>query len=295
MRLSVEELARLVRLKGRDQILLCLAAHTRPQWWATAAELAGVAGVHPRRARLALVALAREGLLDRKGETGGGSGNVARFRVASKGDQSDPVEPDQSDPVSGSLRSGSDPPPTRRTRAGDHAQQKETSEPSDPSSFVSASSLGSASDRSHHRPSVLGDRRGDGRTEGEIDQRLQTAVEWVHERLGVTSQMSTPGLLRLLNAGASDRELRAYALDQKRGIGPAFDGLEHARFRFGAACTEDRFELWRRARAARVRAEAERAKTEAFEHVEPSKRAPKAVSQVSAREMENFVRTMLRR
>jgi len=55
--------------------------------------------------------------------------------------------------------------------------------------------------------------------------------------------------MRLVNAGATEHELRAFLTDLERGTHPCFDGIEHAQFRFGAACTVDRFEKWRASRA----------------------------------------------
>ena len=91
----------------------------------------------------------------------------------------------------------------------------------------------------------------DGRTEvgKEFEQRLQRAVAWVQERQGIAPEMSTAGLTRLLNAGATDHELRAYAVEVRKGTHPCLDGVEAAKFRFGSSCTAKRFEQWRASRA----------------------------------------------
>jgi len=270
MRLSVEEVTRLVGLKGRDQILLYLAAHTRSQWWATARELASIVGVPLRRARLELVELASKGLLERKGT----NGIVARFRIASNLDQSDPGTRIKVIQVPGSKRSGS--------------------------SSSDARASGSLSGSGSHgttRPSVLGGPGGeepaaDGRTDGGDGDRAEpraalrnALLAWVEKRHAVEPRLSTPGLMRLLNAGATEHELRAFLTDGERGSHPCFDGLEHADFRFGAMCTEARFAKWR---ASRARAQPP------IVDVEPP-RPRRSVSAVSTREIEEFVRNKLRR
>jgi len=270
MRLSVEEVTRLVSLKGRDQILLYLAAHTRSQWWATARELASIVGVPLRRARLELVELASKGLLERKGT----NGIVARFRIASNLDQSDPGTRIKVIQVPGSKRSGSS--------SSDARARPDLSLDPDPMDQRVRPSGGVQG----------GNAATDGRTDGgEGEQRAElrnALLAWVEERHSVSSRLSTPGLMRLLNAGATERELRAYLTDAERGSHPCFDGVERAQFRFGAVCTLERFAKWRASQA--------RARAPIVDEPRPRpRRAVSEVSAVSAREMEEFVRTKLRR
>lgn len=97
-----------------------------------------------------------------------------------------------------------------------------------------------------------GEPAADGRTEGSKEPKAElrnALLAWVRERHNVEPRLSTPGLMRLVNAGATEHELRAFLTDLERGTHPCFDGIEHAQFRFGAACTVDRFEKWRASRA----------------------------------------------
>jgi len=71
----------------------------------------------------------------------------------------------------------------------------------------------------------------------------------VAERWGLSTRAVTPGLVRLLNAGATERELSAFLEDAQRGTHRAFNGVDQ-KFRFGCSCVPDRFELWRKSRTA---------------------------------------------
>lgn len=242
MPLTPAELERLAKLKTRDRVLLYLAAQTRAQWWSTAHELAGMVGLHRRRALLTLAALTSEGVLERKWS---GNGEPARFRVAPGVIESIRPSVIESIRPPRSSRSDSPVPPTRRTQARDHAQQKEDPDPSlDPRSMDQ-----------RVRPSggvQGGEPAADGRTEGSKEPRAElrnALLAWVQQRHNVEPRLSTPGLMRLVNAGATEHELRAYLIDGERGTHPCFDGIEHANFRFGALCTVERFTKWRASRA----------------------------------------------
>ncbi|HMG13332.1 MAG TPA: hypothetical protein VK571_09160 [Gemmatimonadaceae bacterium] len=85
--------------------------------------------------------------------------------------------------------------------------------------------------------------RGEGRAE------LRNAlVHRVADRWRLTTRSVTPGLLRLLNAGATERELLAFLADAERGTHRAFNGVDE-RLRFGCSCTAERFAIWRASRA----------------------------------------------
>ncbi len=242
MPLTPAELNRAAALKTRDQVLLLLAAQIRGQWWATAQELAGMTGIHLRRVQLQLAALTSSGVFERKWS---GNGAQARFRLAATAIDSIVVTAIDSIVVPRSTRSWSGAAPTRRTQARDHAQQRSDPDPSlDPRSMDQ-----------RVRPSggvQGGEPAADGRTEGSKEPRAElrnALLAWVQERHNVEPRLSTPGLMRLVNAGATEHELRAFLTDLERGTHPCFDGIEHAQFRFGAACTVERFAKWRASRA----------------------------------------------
>lgn len=131
---------------------------------------------------------------------------------------------------------------------------------------------------------------GRGRTDGGFEgsdpeaELRNSLVLAVAARWQLSPRIVTPGIQRLLNARATERELQAFLRDAERGSHPAFDGVGEEN-RFGRSCTEARFEIWRRSRA--------RAPAPAI--VDAPARPRRAVSNVSAKEMEDFVRKNLRR
>ncbi len=228
------------KAKTLDQVRLVLAAQRRRQWWATVQELATAADIHLRRAQLQLAALTSNGVFERKWS---GKGTAARYRLAATAIDSIVVTAIDSIVVPRSTRSWSDDAPTRRTHARDHARQR------------SDLSLDPDPIDQRVRPSggvQGGEPAADGRTEGSKEPRAElrnALLAWVQQRHNVEPRLSTPGLMRLLNAGATEHELRAFLTELERGTHPCFDGIQHAQFRFGAACTVERFEKWRASRA----------------------------------------------
>jgi hypothetical protein len=239
------------RLPRRSLILLfdaaCLLGWTNIKAIAELAEMAYDA------ARVALARLEREGWLVRDRDV---PRRLVRFRARVAG-----FEPIPQDRSNRSPRIGrTDPPgsvepipqdrlnaapPTRRTQARDHAQQRSDPDPSlDP---------GSMDQRVRPSGGVQGGEAAtDGRTEGSKEPRAElrnALLAWVQQRHNVEPRLSTPGLMRLVTAGATEHELRSYLTDAERGSHPCFDGVEHANFRFGAVCTPERFAKWRASRA----------------------------------------------
>lgn len=233
------------KLETSVRIRLFVAATLRSQWFRPPAEIYDAAEVSHRRAALELAKLVQEGWLERHEKGARNQELLVRFEPG--------VAPIKLIGAVRSLRSGrpdqvdrGDPsPPTRRTQARDHAQQRSDPDPSlDPRSMDQ-----------RVRPSggvQGGEPAADGRTEGSKEPRAElrnALLAWVQERHNVEPRLSTPGLMRLVGAGATEHELRAFLTDLERGTHPCFDGVEHAQFRFGAACTVDRFEKWRASRA----------------------------------------------
>jgi len=80
-------------------------------------------------------------------------------------------------------------------------------------------------------------------------------VDRVCQRWHLGPGQVTPGLMRLLGAGATDRELADFLADAERGRHPAFGGVDE-RQRFGCSCTAERFRIWRESRQRRPAVEA---------------------------------------
>jgi hypothetical protein len=251
MQLSAADVGRISKLKGRNQILLYLAAHTRSQWWATVQELSSISGVPQRRAELELNALASNGVLQRKGH---GQGTLARFRVVPR--TIEVIEPERSDRSNQIDRSD-----RTRTIRSIEPERSDRSFPSSMDARARARSGSSDLDRSSMeqrvRPSgeVVGGNPGaDGRTdvggEGAPAELRNALVQRVVERWRLPPRVVTPGLMRLLNERATEQELQAFLADAERGTHPAFDGVGDEN-RFGRSCTAQRFAVWRKSREPR--------------------------------------------
>ncbi len=231
------------KLETSVRIRLFVAAMLRSQWFRPPAEIYDAAKVSHRRAALELAKLVQDGWLERHEKGARNQELLVRFEPGAA-----PIKligavrslrsgrPDQ-------LDRGDPPPPTRRTQARDHAHQKPDL------------SLDPGSMDQRVRPSggvQGGEPAADGRTEGSNEPRAElrnALLAWVQQRHNVEPRLSTPGLMRLVHAGATEHELRAYLTDAERGSHPCFDGIQHANFRFGAICTPERFAKWRASRA----------------------------------------------
>ncbi len=127
----------------------------------------------------------------------------------------------------------------------------------------------------------------DGRTEVQGIPEVRGAdVQWLVELWGdgISGAIARQMLTRLFALGLSRRDARDFLADAKRGAHVAFAALDKAQFPLGAACSAERVERWCLARA-RARARDR----------EPREPQPRAVGVVSAREIEDFVRSQLRR
>jgi len=239
MSLSLAEFHIRKRLPRRSTILLFDAACLLG--WTTVKAIADLAGVSHARAKLELAELVRDGWLRREQQGSQSAKRKVRFSARVTGIAGDPSTGIVRDPSTGIVHDpGPGAAPTRRTHARDHAQQKETL------------SLDPGSMDQRVRPSRGVQGGTDGRTEGSKEPRAElrnALLAWVATRHNVEPRLSTPGLMRLVNAGATEHELRAFLTDGERGSHPCFDGLDHADFRFGAMCTVERFAKWRASRA----------------------------------------------
>lgn len=232
MPVSARRVMELSRL-SRNGILLCLAAETRPQWWASVRELAAISGVSPTRAKLELPELVDLGFFERRGD--GGKGTKGLFRVLTEKDRIDPS--------------------TQRAEGSDRSFHKDRIDPSPPAAVGSDRSSPSTSSharapappdpslKNSNRPSVL-EGSGEG-THGRGDQSLRGSdVRWVSAQWSVSGAVAHQCWTRLLGFGLSRGEGREYLEAARRGTHPAFNGLELATRPLGAACTWQRVEPW---------------------------------------------------
>jgi hypothetical protein len=260
MPLSARRVLELSRL-SRNGILLCLAAETRPQWWATVRELAVISGVSPTRAKLELPELAALGFFERKGD--GGKGAKGLFRVISEKDRIDPS--------------------TQRAEGSDRSFHKDRIDPSTQRAEGSDRSFSSSSSRARapappdpylknsNRPSVQeGSGEGHARP-GEISRPdlRGSDVRWICEQWSVSGTVAHVCWTRLLGFGLSRGEGREYLSAARRGSHAAFNGLEHAKRPLGATCTLERVTPWITWFRGRARPESSAARPPARPREEP--------------------------
>jgi hypothetical protein len=216
------------RLRRRSLILLFDAACLLG--WTTVQRIADLAGVPYDRARVELGELVRRGWLTREQR---GPRNPRWREVC----YASPVVTLHRSPVIGETGSHRSPVIGETLEGRARASDPDLSDPRSQDLI---------------RPSVLGGAGGDGRTDGgDQEPRADfrnSFLAWVEARHAVKPILARPGLDRLSKHGATEHELRAFLTDLERGSHPCFDGIDHAQFRFGAACTVDRFEAWRKSR-----------------------------------------------
>ena len=262
------------RLPKRSLILLFDAACLLG--WTSVKAIAELAGVKYDHARVQLANLVREGWL--LSEWQGPRNQLGRVRftprveaVGGGGGRSPAIG--QGDLQRSARPITRDRPPIKDARASD----PDLSLDHDPETHASVRPEG-----------VQGERAtADGRTEVQGIPEVRGAdVQWLVELWGdgISGAIARQMLTRLFALGLSRRDARDFLADAKRGAHVAFAALDKAQFPLGAACSAERVERWCLARA-RARAR-ER---------EPSEPQPRAVGVVSAREIEDFVRSQLRR
>lgn len=245
------------QLGTRNAILLYVTVRERPQWWATTAQYAELAGVSQRRAEQELTRLVSEGFLLREERGAQNHTRLVRFRVSPEAPRRD--RNDRSAPIE---TIGAKPPRSDRNDRSAGA------------SLLTNGSICSLDPRSN-RPSILEGVGGegtetDGRTGRESSEGRQERI--VTEPLcrsvsrlwpEVPASAVRPALVRLVACGAtSGKEIVEYLTSARRYVdthrgSDAFAGLEHATHPFGAACTERRFQTWCELKARALRAAAE--------------------------------------
>jgi len=233
------------KVRGR----LFFAAWKREEWWGKTRDVTAQARVPHRRGEIELAGLVADGFLVRREKGAKNQDRLVRFELGPAAIKLiGPVRSKRSERSDQNDRSA-----TIETIAPLRSKRSEPIEDAhaharapDPDLSLDPRSMDNTV-----RPSggVQGAEPSDGRTDGgEFEERLQRAIAWVQERQGISPKISTAGLTRLLNAGATDHELRAYAVEVQRGTHSCLKGVEKATFRFGPACTEERFAEWRASR-----------------------------------------------
>jgi hypothetical protein len=246
------------QLETSLRIRLYCAATLRSQWFRPPAEICALAGVSHRRGEIELAKLVREGWLERHDKGSANHTRLSRFVPSAPinliGAQGSPRSgrSDQSDRGAGIEVIGA----PRSDRSG-HSSMDAGARARAPDLSLDPRSM-----EQRVRPSgeVLGgDPVADGRTDdGDPRAELRNAlVHRVAARWQLSARIVTPGLMRLLNAGATERELQAFLVDAERGTHPAFDGVGGEN-RFGRSCTAERFAVWRKSREPRRAAPRER-------------------------------------
>jgi len=229
MALNDRELALLTELRTGASILVFL--HAARRHWGKVADLARVVGFTERIVNIELRKLEAKGILRRHEKGGANHTRLVRFEV---------------------LRSDLE----IRAAGISRSEQLGSLDPSSRDLEIRAAGI-SRSEHSLPRarasdPEQSENRQTDGegpKDRGEGRAELRNAlVHRVADRWRLTTRSVTPGLLRLLNAGATERELLAFLADAERGTHRAFNGVDE-RLRFGCSCTAERFAIWRASRA----------------------------------------------
>jgi hypothetical protein len=197
--------------------------------WTTADEVAQLAGVSPRRAALTLAALQAEGFLAR--EASGPAAPGRRVRYFTNGDR--PRSPFPATVIAGDHRS---------VIAGDHRSVIAPDHCSNPLLKLARAS-GSEEPPTlpnDHRPSVTVQPSTDGRTaDYRASDVTRITLQWA-----VTGTIAHQSLRKLAEAGLERRLALAYLDAAKRGVHPAFGGLDRAQYPLGAACSGERVAAW---------------------------------------------------
>lgn len=242
--------------------------------WSTVREIAELAGVSHRRAKLELVELVAGGWLVREQRGPKNQQRQVRFTARVAGIARDPTGGIAHDPA-GEI-------------AGDPTLPYGRARAPDPDLSLKGSSKIHAS---VHPGGSKGEPGTDARTEVskvQTEPEIRAAdVQWIAAQWQVSTTLARRYAVKLHEMGLeTPRELRAYLDAARRGTHPAFAGLELARYPLAVACTPERLEPWRASRAPKLPPPAAIA--------EP-RRVRRAVGAISTKEMEDFVRSKLRR